>query len=107
MADTSLHRQGVALYRALVKLTPDGADRLETNLHEIVTKGGATRAFTIDGELNENAIKQAWRYLVSIGSVQNLGPRFKRALREPGAASASGATGGGRRSSRATTAKKA
>lgn len=107
MADTSLHRQGVALYRALVKLMPDGADRLETNLHEIVTKGGATRAFTVDGELNEAAIKQAWRYLVSIGSVQNLGPRFKRPLREPArSAAAEGATKS-TRAKRASTAKKA
>ena len=83
MADTSLHLQGVALYKALVKLTPEGADRLEMNLHDIVTKGGATRPFTIDGQLNENAIKQAWRYLASIGSVENLGPRFKRALKDP------------------------
>src|SRR3954449_6859541 len=91
MADTSLHRQGVALYKALAKLTPEGADRLEMNLHDIVTKGGATRSFTVDGQLNENAIKQAWRYLASIGAVENLGPRFKRALKDPDAAAASSA----------------
>jgi hypothetical protein len=107
MVDTSLHRQGVALYRALVKLTPEGADRLETNLHEIVTKGGAGRAFTIDGEVNENAVKQAWRYLVSIGSVQNLGPRFKRAVREPDEAAADGAAAPAPRAKRAGPAKKA
>src|SRR2546421_8222882 len=58
------------------------------SLHDIVTKGRATRAFTVDGKLNEAAIKQAWRHLAEIGSVQNLGPRFKRALRDP-----NGATG--------------
>src|SRR5438309_92127 len=94
MADTSLHRQGVALYQALTKLMPADADRLEMNLHDIVTKGGATRAFTVKGELNENAIKHAWRYLASIGAVENLGPRFKRPVRDPGsAASANGETG--------------
>src|SRR3954451_465603 len=83
MADTSLERQSAALYRALTKLMPEGADRLEMNLHDIVTKGGATRSFTVDGELNENAVKQAWRHLAAIGAVENLGPRFKRPVRDP------------------------
>src|SRR3954468_23665058 len=83
MADTSLQSQSAALYRALTNLMPAGADRLEMNLHDIVTKGGAERSFTVDGELNENAIKQAWRYLASIGAVENLGPRFKRPVRDP------------------------
>src|SRR3954447_7112899 len=83
MADTSLQSQSAALYRALTNLMPAGADRLEMKLHDIVTKGGAERSFTVDGELNENAIKQAWRYLASIGAVENLGPRFKRPVRDP------------------------
>src|SRR3954463_6499147 len=94
MADTSLQSQSAALYRALTNLMPEGADRLEMNLHDIVTKGGATRAFTIDGQLNENAIKQAWRYLAGIGSVENLGPRFKRALKAPGEARKTAAASG-------------
>src|SRR4051812_27066618 len=104
MADSSLHRQGVALYKALAKLTPSGADRLEMNLHDIVTKGGASRAFTADGQLNENAIKQAWRYLASIGAVENLGPRFKRALKDPDEAAASS---GSATTAAATTTKRA
>ena len=107
MADTSLHRQGVALYKALAKLTPDGADRLEMNLHDIVTKGGATRSFVIDGQLNENAIKQAWRYLASIGSVENLGPRFKRALKDPGEARKTAAASAGGNSATAPAKKAA
>src|SRR3954453_17251742 len=91
MADTSLQSQSAALYRALTNLMPAGADRLEMNLHDIVTKGGASRSFTVDGRLNENAIKQAWRYLASIGAVENLGPRFKRALKDPDAPAASSA----------------
>src|SRR5437870_6812628 len=83
MADESVHRQGVALYRALVRMMPEGSDRLEMNIHDIVTKGGASRAFVVDGEVNDNAIKQAWRYLASIGAVENLGPRFKRPVKDP------------------------
>src|SRR5437763_8987390 len=83
MADADLHRQGVALYRALVRMMPEGSDRLEMNIHDIVTKGGASRAFVVDGEVNDNAIKQAWRYLASIGAVENLGPRFKRPVKDP------------------------
>src|SRR5437588_4651115 len=103
MPDTSLKRQSAALYRALVKLMPEGADRLEMNLHDIVTKGGASRSFTENGELNENAIKQAWRHLATIGAVENLGPRFKRPVRDPGeidtttTATAGGAARGARR----------
>src|SRR3954465_8933094 len=107
MADTSLHRQGVALYKALAKLTPEGADRLEMNLHDIVTKGGATRSFTVDGELNENAIKQAWRYLASIGSVENLGPRFKRPVRDPKDSETASVASAGTGRRKATRAKKA
>src|SRR3954469_25879356 len=94
MAETSLTRQSAALYRALTKLMPEGADRLEMNLHDIVTKGGASRAFTVNGELNDNAIRQAWRHLADIGAVQNLGPRFKRALRDPSEIDAVSATTG-------------
>ena|SRR5436305_8517555 len=117
MADTSLKRQGVALYQALTSLMPAGSDRLEMNLHDIVTNGGAAPAFTVDGELNENAIKQAWRYLATIGSVENLGPRFKRPVRSPdeidtseidGRGSTSSGRGGRRTSGRkATRTKKA
>src|SRR5947209_2336392 len=98
MADTSLTRQSAALYRALTKLMPEGADRLEMNLHDIVTKGGAARAFTVDGELNDNAVRQAWRHLAEIGAVENLGPRFKRALRDPAEidTASTSAAGGGR-----------
>ena len=79
----ALHAPAMALYNALVKVVPDGSDRVTMTLEEIVRKGRVARRFTNgNGKVDTALLDRAWRYLRDAGAVEIVG-RAKRPLESP------------------------
>ena len=96
------HESAVALYEALVRLVPDGKDRADLKLEDLVTQGGLQDRFD-----DEAAANRAWRYLRQLGAVSVVGRNGKRPVAHPDDIKAGRVTPPAPASKRASKSKKA
>jgi hypothetical protein len=76
--DAQTHRAAVALYEAVVELVPEGGDRVDMTLDDLVRSARLGRRFSTNGSAS-----RAWRYLRSIGAVQAVGRNGKVPVAHP------------------------